>query len=162
LHIFRSATYDGRVSGDPVRHCFLCQGAVRPWIVRESTLWRIIVNRNQNLLGKLCIVLRRHEESVANLSTDEWSELRPEIQWAVDRLTQAFAPDHFNHAFLQNQDAHVHLHVLPRYAATRHFADLQFDDPDYGDHYGLDREQFVTVDFAMQLRSTFDRLARTT
>lgn len=81
---------------------------------------------------------------------------------SVDRLTQSFAPDHFNHAFLQDQDAHGHLHVILCYAATRHFAGLEFDDPDYGDHYGLHRVQLVSVGFAMQLRSTFDRLAPTT
>ena len=34
----------------------------------------------------------------------------------TERLRRAFAPDHFNYAFLQNQNRHVHLHVIPRYA----------------------------------------------
>jgi hypothetical protein len=41
----------------------------------------------------------------------------------------------------------------PRYVARRSFAGLEFDDPDYGNHYGIDWRQFVTVDFASQLRS---------
>ena len=135
-----------------VQECFLCQREVLEWVVRESLRWRVIVNHNQNLLGKLCIVLRRHEESVARLTEDEWADLHGELRWAVDRLTRAFAPDHLNYCFLQNQDVHVHLHVLPRYAAGRHFAGVEFDDPDYGEHYGLDREQLVNLDFARHLR----------
>jgi diadenosine tetraphosphate (Ap4A) HIT family hydrolase len=139
------------VTDGAVERCFLCQDALLQWVVRESPQWRIVVNRNQNLLGKLCIVLRRHEESVAGLTEDEWAELRGEIVWAVDRLSRAFTPDHFNHAFLQNQDAHVHLHVIPRYAGVRHFGGIEFADPEYGDHYGLDRQERVTVEFAREL-----------
>jgi diadenosine tetraphosphate (Ap4A) HIT family hydrolase len=54
-----------------------------------------------------------------------------------ERLRSAFAPDHFNYAFLQNQDRHVHLHVIPRYAAPREVSGVVFDDPDYPDHYAV-------------------------
>ena len=115
--------------------CALCRPVLLTPIVRESTHWRIAINRNQNLLGKLLIALRRHEESVAELTPSEWSELRDELRWAIDRLSKAFTPDHFNCAFLQNQDRHVHLHVIPRYASSRTFAGREFPDPDWPDHY---------------------------
>ncbi|HET8558777.1 MAG TPA: hypothetical protein VFL58_15835, partial [Gaiellaceae bacterium] len=59
------------------------------------------------------IALRRREESVAELTSDQCAGL----WWAIDRLTGAFTPDNFNCAFLQNQDRHVHLHVVPEYIA---------------------------------------------
>jgi diadenosine tetraphosphate (Ap4A) HIT family hydrolase len=117
------------------RDCPLCRPRLLTPIVRESARWRIAVNRNQNLLGKLFIALRRHEESVADLTPAEWTELRDELRWAIGRLTAAFRPDHFNCAFLQNQDRHVHLHVIPRYASLRTCADTEFTDPDWPDHY---------------------------
>jgi diadenosine tetraphosphate (Ap4A) HIT family hydrolase len=40
------------------------------------------------------------------------------VIWMTIALDQAFQPDHYNYAFLQNQDRHVHLHVFPRYAAA--------------------------------------------
>jgi hypothetical protein len=46
----------------------------------------------------------------------EWLELHTQVQ-PTEQLSSAFAPDHFNYAFLQNHDRHVHLHVIPRYAA---------------------------------------------
>ena len=40
--------------------------------------------------------------------------------WLIARATRraisaAFSPDHYNYMFLMNQDAHVHLHVVPLY-----------------------------------------------
>jgi diadenosine tetraphosphate (Ap4A) HIT family hydrolase len=119
------------VSGD----CVLCRHELETPVLRESAHWRIAINRNQNLLGKTMVILRRHEESVARLSPDEWRELGGEIEWLTGRLREAFAPDHFNYAFLQNQDRHVHLHVIPRYATARGIAGVGFDDPDYPGHY---------------------------
>jgi diadenosine tetraphosphate (Ap4A) HIT family hydrolase len=115
--------------------CALCRPQLLTPVVRESTHWRIAINRNQHLLGKLFVALRRHEESVAELSSDEWAELQRELRWAVRRLDEAFAPDHFNCAFLQNQDRHVHLHVIPRYARARTFTGREFADPDWPGHY---------------------------
>jgi diadenosine tetraphosphate (Ap4A) HIT family hydrolase len=131
------------MSGDA---CALCRPVPRTPIVRESIHWRTAVNRNQNLLGKLLIALRRHEESVAELTPAEWSELRDELKWAIDRLQRAFRPDHFNCAFLQNQDRHVHLHVIPRYASTRSFSGREFADPDWPDHHAPGVEYIAPPD----------------
>lgn len=126
--------------------CALCRTVLLTPIVRESTRWRIAINRNQNLLGKLLIALRRHEESVAELTPEEWLELRGELRWAIDRLQKAFRPDHFNCAFLQNQDRHVHLHLIPRYSSTRRFAHREFADPDWPDHYRPGVEYIASPD----------------
>ena len=49
-------------------------------------------------------MLKHHEEQVANLSEQEWQELHVRVQRTTERLQRAFAPDHFNYAFLQNLD----------------------------------------------------------
>ena len=116
--------------------CSLCGSSLTP-VLDETALWQVWLNVNQNLLGKLVIVLKRHEEQVARLSAAEWVELHTQVQRTTERLRKAFAPDHFNYAFLQNQDRHVHLHVIPRYAAPREVSGIVFDDPDYPDHYAV-------------------------
>src|SRR5260370_23999210 len=116
--------------------CWVC-GSRRTTVVDESGLWQVWLKENQNLLGKLVIVLKRHEEQVARLSAAEWVEFHTQVQRTTERLRRAFAPDHFNYAFLQNQDRHVHLHVIPRYAAPREVSGIVFDDPDYPDHYAV-------------------------
>ena len=110
--------------------CTLCRPQLLTPVIRRSAHWRTAVNRNQNLVGKLLIALLRHEESVTGLTAMEWRDLQDEVTWATERLQAAFAPDHFNYAFLQNQDRHVHLHVIPRYAGSRSLGGVEFGDPD--------------------------------
>jgi diadenosine tetraphosphate (Ap4A) HIT family hydrolase len=115
--------------------CFLCEARFETPVLRRSPLWVTFINRNQDVLGKTIVALRRHEENVAALTLQEWTELRDEIRWVTKRVQQAFAPDHFNYAFLMNRDPHVHLHVIPRYVGTRELAGVEFADPDYPDRY---------------------------
>jgi diadenosine tetraphosphate (Ap4A) HIT family hydrolase len=117
-----------------MERCNLCDLNLGPRIV-ESTHWQLVLNRNQNLLGKCFLALRRHLEAVPQLSSDEWADLHQQLVRATQALSQAFQPAHFNYAFLQNQDRHVHLHIIPRYAESRVFGGLTFDDPDYPAHY---------------------------
>ena len=137
--------------------CSLCGPSLTP-VVDETALWQIRLNYNQNLLGKLLIVLKRHTEQVASLSAEEWRELHAHVQRSTERLRTAFAPDHFNYAFLQNQDRHVHLHVIPRYASPRLVAGVQFEDPDYPGHYAVPgpvrRVPAEVLDVLAQLLST--------
>lgn len=138
--------------------CPLCLPVLQTPILHEARFWRTALNRNQNLLGKLIVVLRRHEEDVTRLSRDEWGELRDEAAWAVERLRAAFAPDHLNYAFLQNQDRHVHLHVIPRYAEPRSVARVEFTDPDYPDHYAPGRENLVGRDALAAIEAALTQL----
>src|SRR6266704_1022810 len=48
---------------------------------------------NQDLLGELLVVLKRHEEQVAKLSAAEWLELHAQVQRTTEQLCSAFAPD---------------------------------------------------------------------
>jgi diadenosine tetraphosphate (Ap4A) HIT family hydrolase len=116
--------------------CTLCRPDLGP-IIAESDHWRLVLNHNQNLVGKCFLALRRHLEPVPLMTSFEWQELHQEIRRATEMLVRAFQPDHFNYAFLQNQDRHIHLHVIPRYASQRTFVDIVFNDLDYPDHYSV-------------------------
>jgi len=105
--------------------------AVDPVVLRESEHWRLVLNRNQNLLGKCMLVLRRDVQSITELTDEEWSSLRDEIAAATSMLEAAFQPDHFNYAFLQNEERRVHLHVIPRYVDPREFGGRVFVDEDF-------------------------------
>jgi diadenosine tetraphosphate (Ap4A) HIT family hydrolase len=117
--------------------CFMCRAEFETPVIRESAFWRTFINRNQNLLGKTVIALKRHEEDVPLLREDEWRDLRTEVRWAVERIRAAFAPDHFNYSFLMNMDHHAHLHVIPRYIGSREVAGVVFTDADYPSAYQL-------------------------
>ncbi len=143
--------------------CRLCSPDLAPQIA-ESDFWRLILNHNQRFLGACFWVLRRHTESVTDLTTDEWTDLHQQIVRATNALKAESNPDHFNYAFLQNQDRHVHMHIYPRYAAPRTFATLTFDDPDYPSHYSvpaparhLSAEQYDAL--TQRLRNAFAAVA---
>ncbi len=116
--------------------CSLCDASLGPVMV-EGQHWRLVLNHNQKLLGKCFLATRRHVEDVRHLSEEEWLELHQQLADTTDALVLAFDPDHFNYAFLQNQDRHVHLHIIPRYAGERTFEGSVFDDPGYPGHYQI-------------------------
>jgi diadenosine tetraphosphate (Ap4A) HIT family hydrolase len=99
--------------------------------------WHVVINHNQNYLGKVMLVLRRHATDVTALTSDEQAELWRLLSQAKTALLGAFQPDHYNYAFLMNMDAHVHMHVIPRYAQPRVFAGTTFADGRLGEHYDL-------------------------
>ncbi len=53
----------------------------------------------------------------------------------------AFHPVHFNYTFLQNQDRHVHMHIMPRYSTPVLFNGETFEDPTYPGHYAVAAQQ---------------------
>lgn len=116
--------------------CLLCSPTLGP-VIAQAEHWSVVLNRNQNLLGKLMLVLRRHAEAVGDMRPEEWTELHAVMGMSTGALSVLFAPEHFNYAFLQNQDRHIHLHVIPRYSGPRLFAGQTFADPDYPAHYAV-------------------------
>jgi len=78
------------------------------------------------------IVLNRQDTDVSRITTDEWIELRLQIIRVKGALDSLFKPDHYNYAFLMNQDAQVHLHVIPRYRGQREWNGELFEDPYFG------------------------------
>ena len=108
-------------------------------VIDERPNWTLAVNRNQNLLGKVMLVARRPITSAVDLTAEEWLELRHEIRRACAALDALFQPDHYNHAFLMNVDAEVHLHVVPRYQHDRQWGGEAFTDPQYGGLFGTEQ-----------------------
>lgn len=116
--------------------CALCNPDLGP-VIAESPHWRLVLNHNQDLLGKCFLAPRRHVEEIPDLGVDEWAELHRHLVDTSRALQSAFRPDHFNYAFLQNQDRHAHLHIIPRYAENRTFGGVLFTDRGYPGHYTI-------------------------
>jgi diadenosine tetraphosphate (Ap4A) HIT family hydrolase len=101
-------------------------------IVEEGATWTIAVNRNQNLLGKCLVVLKRPCRAVPDLTPDEWTALHATLARVSQGIERCFHPDRLNYAFLMNEDPQVHMHVLPRYRGPREWNGQRFDDPHWG------------------------------
>lgn len=129
-------------------------------IVEEGDRWTIAVNRNQNLLGKTMLLLRRPCIAVTDLDAEEWSSLHPELTRVVHALAALYQPDQFNFAFLMNEDAKVHLHVLPRYATSRRWNGQDFHDPHWGRAPGHEQRLLDADDLARMASEIRTHLAQ--
>ncbi len=109
--------------------CVLCQPLEKHEIF-ATDLWRVIVNLNQNKLGKVMVCLMRHAEDICELTDAELLELWDVIRRTKSILDSLFQPDHYNYSFLMNLDSHVHLHIIPRYETARVFEGADFNDSD--------------------------------
>ena len=117
--------------------CNLCERLRH--VVERGELWTLALNRNQDLPGKCILVLNRHCERVSDLTVQEWASLHPYTERTASALDDLFAPDLYNFAFLMNFDAHVHLHVVPRYASPVEWRDETYTDEHYGSLFGKEQ-----------------------
>ncbi len=115
-------------------------------LILAGPLWTLAVNRNQNLIGKTMLVANRRVEAVTALHRDEWLDLHRQISRVTTALDHLFQPEQYNHAFLMNADAQVHLHVVPRYRAERTWHGHTFTDPHYGELYGNEQRLLPAAD----------------
>jgi diadenosine tetraphosphate (Ap4A) HIT family hydrolase len=116
------------------------------------------VNRNQELLGKTMVEPNRLCAGVVEVDPAEWTALHTELRRLVPALTALFVPDQFNFAFLMNEDAQVHLHVVPRYATAREWYGLRFEDGHWGSVFGHE-QRLVPPEFLQRLADEIrDRL----
>ena len=107
--------------------------------IQLGRVWTLALNRNQNLLGKTVLILRRPCQAVVELTDEEWADLRRQLCRLHVALDALFALDHYNYAFLMNVDPQVHLHLLPRYQSPRQWEDATFDDPHFGQPFGTEQ-----------------------
>lgn len=117
-------------------------------LVTAGPLWTVAVNRNQDLLGKTMLVAHRGVELVTTLRPDEWSDLHRQIAQGAATLEELFTPDQYNHAFLMNADAHVHLHLVLRYRTERRWGGLVFSDPHFGTLFDPEQRALDTAALA--------------
>ncbi len=104
-------------------------------VVLDDDYWTLVLNENQATLGRVFFALKRHETDVSALTPDELTSLWAFLARTKAALASLFAPDHFNFMLLMNLTPHLHMHIFPRYAASRRFADETYADARFGDHY---------------------------
>jgi diadenosine tetraphosphate (Ap4A) HIT family hydrolase len=98
----------------------------------------------------------RPATAVTDLSSGEWAQLHVELKDLVPALGRLFSLDQVNLAFLMNQDAQVHLHVIPRYRFPRTWAGLVFTDAHWGSAFGPEQRPLpreLLVQLAAEIRA---------
>jgi len=79
----------GRLCCDTARVSYALDPAT---VIQDRDTWVLAVNRNQNLLGKAMVVLRRPCSAVTDLDQTEWTSLQTEIVRITSGLRSLFRP----------------------------------------------------------------------
>lgn len=90
--------------------------------------WTWSVRPAPSTLGAGVLSLNRFAESFGDLTREESSALAEAVRRVESALTRFSAPDRFNYLMLMMVDSHVHFHVIPRYAAERQAAGMDWVD----------------------------------
>ncbi|HEY3331621.1 MAG TPA: HIT family protein [Capsulimonadaceae bacterium] len=113
--------------------CTLC--GIDRHVVARNDHWALCLNDDQAFLGRCFVALNRHETDVTSLSQAERDSLWDLLAQGKGALDKLFKPDHYNYAFLMNLTPHVHMHIIPRYAAPRTFGGVDVTDTAFNAHY---------------------------
>ncbi len=106
-----------------------------PNVLFRTDYWSVVLDENQEYLGKAFVTLRRHASSIPDLSDAEWSDLKLVMSEYEKAIKSAFSADVINWQCLMNnavaahQPTHVHWHAHPRYLGGATFAGEDFPDP---------------------------------
>lgn len=140
-----------------MKPCNICNINKRDLLViYESENWIVTLATDQTYLGRSYITLKRHSESLSDVTTEEWSDLHNTITKIETAIKNGFGADLFNWSCLMNDafhnnDApspHVHWHMRPRYAKPAIINKITFIDNEFGRHYKTkwDGKDDFTVD----------------
>jgi len=97
-------------------------------LIKEYKNWVVLLRPQQATLGALVLICKNEADTFSKISAEAFSELK-EITTAIEsHLISCFSYDKINYLMLMMVDRDVHFHVLPRYAATRTFGQMEFSD----------------------------------
>ena len=96
--------------------------------VAQTGCWTVLLRPRQPTLGSLVLVCREPVRSFADVSPQGFAEMRQVIGLIEATLREVATFERINYLMLMMVDPDVHMHVIPRYQATRSFAGVEFAD----------------------------------
>jgi len=97
-------------------------------IIHSFEYWSVLLRPVQATLGALVLAAHEPARAFSELSVASFVEMHAVINQIEFTLTRAFQYDKINYLMLMMVDPDVHFHIIPRYAQTRLFADMEFVD----------------------------------
>ena len=105
--------------------CHACQRIAQiragdnPFFVAELSESLAVLHDHQPYEGWCVLLLKDHHEHLHLLPSERQARLAEDMARTSAAIARAFAPNRINYECLGNQLAHVHWHVIPRYAAPK-------------------------------------------
>lgn len=139
--------------------CSLC--TLRNNLIFETQHWTVILNIDQNYLGRLLVISTRHIGNLSMLTLEEWDDLHRVIQKSEKTLQKAFPEINLfnwgcmmNHAFKEKPyNPHVHWHVKPRHDTPISFEGVTWTDTEFGKHYTTCNHNIIPDEALQKMRT---------
>ena len=100
--------------------CELCQSSGAEPLWRDA-LCRVVLVEDRDYPGYCRVILNRHVREMTDLDAAAREHVMRVVFAAEQALRDVMHPDKINLASLGNKVAHLHWHVIARYADDRHF-----------------------------------------
>ncbi len=102
--------------------CELCDSAGGE-ILWQDELCRVVLVEDRDYPGFCRVILNRHVSEMTDLDAATRHKLMRVVFAVEQALRQLMQPEKINLASLGNRVAHLHWHVIARFADDRHFPD---------------------------------------
>lgn len=115
-------------------------------IIHRYRYWSVMLRPVQVTLGSVILAAHEPAHAFSQLGKASFTELHEVTAQLEPALAKAFDYDKLNYLMLMMVDPDVHFHVIPRYAAPRHFNGGEYVDagwpgpPDFSRPNGADAE----------------------
>ena len=87
----------------------------------QDELCRVVLVEDHDYPGFCRVILNRHVREMTDLDAEARQRLMQAVFAAEHALRQLMQPAKINLASLGNMTAHLHWHVIPRFADDKHF-----------------------------------------
>ena len=96
--------------------------------IAQTAYWTLLLRPKQVTLGALVLVCREPVTAFGALSAEAYADLGRCVARIEPVLREFCSYERINYLMLMMVDPDVHFHVLPRYAGTRRFAEVDYTD----------------------------------
>ena len=97
-------------------------------LIADYKHWAVLLRPAQVTLGSLILGAKGEWSAFSDLPLQAFEELALVTRRLETALRTFSSYDKINYLMLMMVDPHVHFHVIPRYAALRRFAEVEFPD----------------------------------
>jgi diadenosine tetraphosphate (Ap4A) HIT family hydrolase len=98
-------------------------------LIKTYDHWELYLYRKQAHLGRCYLWAKEdNDREWWNMGTTRLLEEMRIMQDLGVALNTCFQPDRINTAWLQNENPHLHMHIIPRYETPRIFDNITFTD----------------------------------
>ena len=119
--------------------------------VYDGEFWYVFLSDEQDYIGRCILVLKRHCDSLSELTNGEWVELRMLVCKVETCLKTVLGATLCNWSCLMNNfykdsdpHPHLHIHVRPRYDKPVMLNGSVYIDDEFGHHYAVNKSGTIS------------------